>query len=158
MGEGAFLPDREELAWAAGLFDGEGCFSYTERAGFGVATISQVDRRVLDRFQRAVGGLGKVYGPYASRSSDRYRRKAQYRYSAHRRADLQAVVALLWFKLGPVKRAQAVGVLRRLMKRCSKGHLLVQSRGCPECVADAWSAKRLARKGAGASAPRRTSM
>ena len=56
-------PDREELAWAAGFFDGEGCFSYTEKARYGVATITQADIRPLDRFKTAVR-VGNVYGPY----------------------------------------------------------------------------------------------
>jgi hypothetical protein len=52
-----------ELAWAAGFFDGEGCFTVRhsrERPAL-VLSITQVDRRPLDRFA-AILGL-KVLGP-----------------------------------------------------------------------------------------------
>lgn len=145
MDDGPFHVDREELAWAAGLFDEEGCFSYTEKAGFASVSVIQVDRRVLDRFQLAVGGMGKIYGPYAS-SPKSFARKPQFQYRAYRREHIQAIAALLWCHLGPVKREQAAKVLRKLKKRCSKGHPLVQARGCPKCVADAWERKRSSEK------------
>lgn len=94
-----FVVNREELAWAAGFFDGEGCFSYTAKAGFATVTIGQVDRRVLDRFQEAIGGVGKIYGPYTTRSPSRLSKKPQYQYRAHRRADVQSIAAMLWFML-----------------------------------------------------------
>ena len=63
-----------ELAWAAGFYDGEGStFAHVQRPGIGrrnssgyVAikiSISQTDRRPLDRFLNAVK-LGYVNGPY----------------------------------------------------------------------------------------------
>jgi hypothetical protein len=58
-----FEPNREELAWAAGFFDGEGSFSWTMPAAFGWAVINQTNRASLERFKRAVAGLGKIYGP-----------------------------------------------------------------------------------------------
>ena len=57
--------DREELAWAAGFFDGEGCFCFSEAGQYVCVSITQTEREPLDRFERAVG-LGKVNGPYGS--------------------------------------------------------------------------------------------
>jgi len=57
----SFQPNREELAWAAGFFDGEGSFSWTEAAAFGCTVINQANKEPLERFQRAVAGLGKIY-------------------------------------------------------------------------------------------------
>ncbi len=119
-----FHPDREELSWAAGFFDGEGCFSWTEKSAWGCAVIGQTNRESLERFQRAVGGLGKIYGPYTRRHKDRWSRKAQWAFRAHRREHVQAVAALLWFKLGPIKRQQATKVLLSYPRRCAKGHPL----------------------------------
>jgi hypothetical protein len=34
-----WTPDREDLAWAAGFFDGEGCFSFTDRAAHASVSI-----------------------------------------------------------------------------------------------------------------------
>jgi len=135
--------DREELAWAAGFFDGEGCFSYVKTTRYGVATINQIWLEPLQRFQRAVGGLGKIYGPYEQKAHrDKWRRKPQWSYRAHRRDDVQAVAAMLWFKLGTVKRSQAAEVLRMTTRMCRRGHKLTGGRSCPQCIADAWASKR----------------
>jgi len=136
-------PDREELAWAAGFFDGEGCFSYVKADGWGVVAIGQTNREPLERFQRAVAGLGKIYGPYEPKQRDgRWCRKPQWVYRAHRRNDVQAIAAMLWFKLGSIKRRQATAVLIRVSRTCRRGHRLTGGRSCPRCVADAWEAKR----------------
>jgi hypothetical protein len=39
-------------------------FSWTTPAAFGCAVINQTNRESLERFKRAVAGLGKIYGPY----------------------------------------------------------------------------------------------
>jgi hypothetical protein len=56
---------REELAWAAGFFDGEGHVGFLQRTCDMQIGISQNTREVLARFQAAVG-LGHVNGPYKS--------------------------------------------------------------------------------------------
>jgi hypothetical protein len=72
--------DREELSWAAGFFDGEGCFSLVRNFRYPTVRIAQAEREPLERFQAAVGGIGKVYGPYAPRHKDTWSRKPQYSY------------------------------------------------------------------------------
>ena len=55
---------NEELAWAAGFFDGEGCV-FVHCGGKNIAVeISQKARFVLDRFKTAIGCIGNVHGPY----------------------------------------------------------------------------------------------
>ena len=49
-----------ELAWAAGLFDGEGSVSVNARTKALEISVGQKGRTVLDRFQAAVG-VGRVY-------------------------------------------------------------------------------------------------
>lgn len=124
--------NREELAWAAGLFDGEGCTRTAQgpRRQYMKAwlTVSQNDRQVLDRFQAAVG-VGKVYGPYAARG----RKNPQYQFVVSDFPQVQAVVAMLWTWLSPVKRAQAkvalLSATRRVRKiawlRCRNDHPLI---------------------------------
>lgn len=102
-----FNPDREELAWAAGWFDGEGCIglysqgprnSTIQRLSLSIA---QAESRFnLDRFKQAVGGVGVVGGPYHRGH------KPVYRYNAVGFRSVQAVGAMLWFKLGAPKRLQ----------------------------------------------------
>jgi hypothetical protein len=67
---------REELAWAAGLYDGEGsCGCYGKHDGrarkssywqIRLSVGQHYDPEVLHRFVAAVG-VGKVYGPYEGR-------------------------------------------------------------------------------------------
>lgn len=97
--------DREELAWAAGLFDGEGCTSLnTKRNGrwYGIRlAVAQNSIEVLERFQGAVG-VGRVYGPY----------KGEFSYCISGFENVQYVLALLWEWLSEPKRFQAENVLR----------------------------------------------
>lgn len=88
------------IAWAAGFFDGEGCFTlYNNRT---VATITQAHREVLDRFCTIVG-VGKVHGPYGPFGH----RQPVYMWRATSRSDFDHVVQLLHPWLGSVKRADA---------------------------------------------------
>ena len=59
------MASPEEIAWAAGLFEGEGCISHIERgAGFDVqVALVMTDEDVVRRFYDVVD-RGRVYGPY----------------------------------------------------------------------------------------------
>lgn len=106
----------EELAWAAGFFDGEGnVYLQTHRSQVesgGVrrtpilcVQISQKDREPLDRFSRAVGVEG-VRGPYKNgvklngEQSWIYRMATTGQYARH-------ILTLLWPWLTEVRKAQA---------------------------------------------------
>lgn len=52
-----------EIAWAAGLFEGEGCISLRTAGKGGTLVLRTTDPDVLDRFVRAVGDVGTVRGP-----------------------------------------------------------------------------------------------
>ena len=102
-------PDRYELAWAAGFFDGEGCTGlYVSSKGgcnFPKITISQVNRVHLERFQRAVGGIGKIYGPYTRKGHPN--KRPSYQFQTSKFETCQAIIAMLWPWLGVEKREQA---------------------------------------------------
>lgn len=99
---------REELAWAAGFFDGEGSI-YTAKMGkkAGKHTIhldiAQTDPEVLNRFYSAVS-VGKVYGPYTPKTKNS---RPYWRYTAASYKSCQYVIAVLWEFLSPVKKLQA---------------------------------------------------
>src|SRR4051794_18112438 len=94
-----FKVDREELAWCAGFFDGEGHARYQNTATRGLRIcVGQKDRVALDRFKRALS-LGSVNGPYGK--PGRY--AASYQFSVNGFEQVQAVIAVLWRKLGTVK-------------------------------------------------------
>lgn len=103
--------NREDLAWAAGLFDGEGhthgpLQRRTRKTGRTPPRIDicQIDRFVLDRFQSSVLGLGKIYGPYGPYQP---RRSVWWRFVTNRFEHSQAVICLLWPWLSPLKKQQS---------------------------------------------------
>lgn len=125
---------REEMAWAAGFFDGEGHVGshvgrlrgrYVRR-DLQIA-ISQTDRQVLDRFRESVGGIGRVGGPFV-RSYRNPNERDVYAYQVGRFEYVQAICAMLWQWLSPVKRAQFSSALAATRARtthqqtCNHGH------------------------------------
>lgn len=136
--------ESHRVAWAAGLFDGEGstwadlyqgidACSYTpvvcvrQSSGSGIP-------EVLTRFKRAVGGLGKINGPWSEPDhTDSY----QWRLTGRRAVMVLKMLENHW---GPVKRAQArrvmalventpkpyVGGKRKTV--CIRGHLYPKER------------------------------
>jgi hypothetical protein len=134
---------REVLAWAAGFFVGEGCFSFTASNGSPSASAPQNDRDVLDRFRDATG-LGKVYGPYAQRRIRGGGRTSRFQYRLSGYERVQAMLAMLWPWLTAAKRAQGLHALARAREVayqsvCCRGHPKPPGRsGCPACVREHW--------------------
>ena len=92
--------DREQLAWASGLFEGEGCFclskDYSGPKGFKVGINTHTDLDVLLKFKECVGDLGKIYGPYKKMTKDGRPQKTCWSWQANDFETAQAVMALLW--------------------------------------------------------------
>lgn len=102
-------PNREELAWAAGFFDGEGCTVQRHIKGnvYPALSVSQVERAPLERFQRAVGGLGTIGKAY---QYGRMKNSIQH-WHVSSFTEVQAVIAMLWGFLCQPKRDQYKRVL-----------------------------------------------
>lgn len=104
--------DREELAWAAGFFDGEGCTSVYSRSlqsrDYWVVqlSVSQIHADTLERFRAAVG-VGQMFGPYSRTGNDIY----TFKVSGYEK--VQAIIAMLWPWLTTHKKEQAVLALQR---------------------------------------------
>lgn len=105
----------EWVAWAAGLYDGEGCSAllrHRTHEGHFIPELSVTQSssvgspEVLVRFTEIVRA-GGISGPYTQRSST----KAVFRWKASSRDDAVGVLNVLWPFLGSVKRAQAQRVL-----------------------------------------------
>ena len=109
------MRDRESLAWAAGLFEGEGHLRLNK--GYPVIAITSIDRELLDRFASVVG-FGTVYGPYGPY---RNRQNEFYRYGAHGFENVQALISMMWFKFGARLRDQSVRVLTEGRKPKRRG-------------------------------------
>jgi hypothetical protein len=135
-------PVREHLAWAAGFLEGDGSFIHAKSTRTMFVSFTQVDREVLDRFRCTVG-FGKVYGPYRHRPGQALSVKPFYQLRVHGFEKVQAIAAMLWFKLGAAKRVQASRVLRQWPRECHRGHPLITGHpGCGRCTADYWESWR----------------
>jgi hypothetical protein len=94
-----------EMAWAAGLFDGEGCVSASHAEGrkrkdgtqrtYPRLYVGNTDVRLLIRFQQAVG-VGKIHGPYGRFSRGKEVRP-MYQWTASHAAGRLAAQVLLPF-------------------------------------------------------------
>jgi hypothetical protein len=91
--------DEESIAWAAGTFDGDGCFrtSRSRSSPYPIlsASVRQSDAHglphLLVRF-KAVVGCGRIYGPYLRRNPNAL---PQYEWECRSREDVHAVYAIL---------------------------------------------------------------
>jgi hypothetical protein len=95
---------REELAWAAGFFDGEGTFGYAGKKGCPAVQISQKDPTVLGRFKEIVG-MGTVSGPRKN-LTPKGRASTIHAYYISGLEPTQYIGAILWIFLSQQKRDQ----------------------------------------------------
>lgn len=103
------MATAEQIAWAAGLFDGEG--SITHNASELQVLLKNTDVELVERFDAAVG-RGRVYGPYSNSERDGYRRKPYWMWlargdAAHDVIDLLAC----WLSQRRLEQARLHGVL-----------------------------------------------
>lgn len=110
-----------EVAWAAGFFDGEGCTSlHRAKVGGRIydhvrVTVGQVNRETLERFRQAIGGRGRINGPY-ERGANNVGHKPIWRYQAHGDTAL-TVLKVLWPYLSKPKQEQANAVIHAINEK-----------------------------------------
>lgn len=119
LGGSVLTATREELAYAGGLFDGEGCISqYTKkpRSGHPNPTrrprlrMAMTDEDPIRRFHGIVSvGTVRWSHPPAYRKTGR---QAQYVWTCGSFEDVQHVLAVLWPWLSRRRQARAVAVMR----------------------------------------------
>lgn len=146
--------DTHEIAWAAGFFDGEGTTRFGHYLSRGrlcrsfSISIAQAEPESLNRFRKALFGLGKI-------SPDRQEgRTDMWVWRVTNWRDVQACVAAMWPFLCTPKRDQARRALSHVAEmanhpprgrdgrqiRCKRGHDYSQirmdkigQRHCLEC-------------------------
>jgi hypothetical protein len=108
--------DREQLAWAAGFYDGEGSLSCIWQLNangkyyrYLRMQLDQIEPTTLQRFQKALGG-GVIYGPYAPRIAHH---SPHWHWSLTSFEQVQHATCLLWSWLSEPKKAQAKLAFRR---------------------------------------------
>lgn len=100
------MATREELAWVAGLFEGEGCVSAIVRTHGAPrlnTSVKMTDLDVLERAQR-ITGLGKVYGPYQRAPHH----KPHWQWNVQNAQHAYALVIMLFPWLGSRRRRQVI--------------------------------------------------
>lgn len=111
--------DTRELAWAAGLFEGEGSFilqksnqQYAHVRGVR-AVLCSTDGDVVLRFSKAIG-LGSIClrGNYPGHLG----KKQVFQWSTSSFEHFQVVVAYLWFGLNKRRRKKARELLRAMQE------------------------------------------
>lgn len=96
-----FESPEQEIAWAAGLFEGEGtfCANKAKRAGgfsfYPRAQLASTDHDVILRFQEAVG-VGKIRGPYDKNGSAGIRPKPIYFWTTNKPEEFAELVNMFW--------------------------------------------------------------
>lgn len=117
-------PDKTEIAWAAGLFEGEGCIHIGARnAGLMLRT---TDHDVLVKFHRIVE-CGNIRGPLPVAEPHH---KPSWDWRAGSQADREAVLAAFLPWLGARRRERAQQMLdlpriyhwQRAKSHCKNGH------------------------------------
>lgn len=123
-----------EIAWAAGLFEGEGSwgvYAHHERGNPRAACRAQLgmtDRDVVERFHRIVG-----FGNVTTRQPNRSNRQRLYIWASGEAAAVRSLVELFRPWLGSRRLASGEKLLRdsahiqvhsRLRTHCPKGHPL----------------------------------
>ena len=108
---------KQELAWAAGFFDGEGSTVFVTMKSYKGRRyphlrmqVCQAEPLTLRRFNAAVRGLGKVSGPYHSPS---HHGKTTWQWRVYARDSVQAVALYLWPYLSQPKRDQMERAIER---------------------------------------------
>lgn len=114
------LPRSERLAWAGGLYDGEGSASLsahrTHEGHFSpevaVTQSGEMCPEVLERL-RNIMGRGRIYGPYTQEGAT----LPVFRWKTSAQSDVESSLYLLAPWIGRVKRDQARRVLRVLVEQ-----------------------------------------
>lgn len=99
------IVSREEAAWLAGLFEGEGWICVQNRNAALGAQMS--DLQVLENFQKLLG-CGNIH----QRKLHAPNRKPQWTWRVCNFQEVQATIAYMWNGLGTRRKARAKEVLK----------------------------------------------
>jgi hypothetical protein len=105
--------DKASIAWAAGVFEGEGWMAYREKPASWQASVTMTDEDVVLRFA-AVVGVGRVRGPI---KKQRAHYKDQWQWCVSSRADVVLFLEMVLPWLGERRCARALAVLAQTPKR-----------------------------------------
>lgn len=114
-----FDSPEHELAWAAGLFEGEGTICavkakvVTGTKFYPRAQLGMTDLDVITRFVDIIG-IGKVRGPYEKNGSAGIRPKPIYFWAVAKKDEFEEAINMLWPFLGERRREQVHDVFKKI--------------------------------------------
>lgn len=119
----ALKPTPEEIAWAAGLFEGEGSVSISHRGGnytsvvgaaYPVIVLQMTDEDVVERFHRIIGcGFVRSRDPGVGR-------KTIYRWQTKSNSEVATVIDALYEHMGARRRARMDEVRALLVAKTAR--------------------------------------
>ena len=118
---------RENLAWMAGLFEGEGCIN-TRANGAVILKMGMTDEDVVRKFHAMIG-CGTVGNPIYHKTMPHYKPHWDWQVSGSER--VQAILAAFWVFLGDRRKSRAIEAIQICSKQnrygartrhCSRGH------------------------------------
>lgn len=148
------MTSEQEFAWAAGLFEGEGCIHYPVKEGGPQLSLAMTDEDVVRRFAATIG-IGKIYtrDPYPGM-------RRVWTWQAARHKEVLPLIERLLPYLGVRRSLKAQAALMwkpfHSETHCHRGHEYANGnlgrassgrRFCRECrriVQRRWHAKRRA--------------
>jgi len=114
--------NREDIIWAAGLFEGEGCITFNG-CKYAKLALGTTDMDVISKFHSIVklGSINKSIvkaRPQATKQGKPY--KTCFYWSVTRFEHVQAILAAFWPWLGQRRRARAEEVLTVVVASCCR--------------------------------------
>ena len=137
-----------DIAWAAGVFEGEGCIAVAKGACYSHMQLVVVmsDEDIITRLHDVLG-LGVVRGPFFRKTAAGNDAKPLWMWRAGAFQHTQAILGLFWKHLGKRRKERAAtalrlcGVPRKYKSHCPQGHEYTSEntrvygahRSCKEC-------------------------
>jgi hypothetical protein len=108
---------REDLAWVAGLFEGEGSFNLLQARTYPIARakLNSTDRDVVERLFRIIG-----FGSFFEVPPTQEHHKPQWQWQIASFEGVQAFIALVWPWLCSRRQARATEILLAMHEHFSK--------------------------------------
>lgn len=114
---------RHELAWVAGLIEGEGCIRCTGKDGrsYPHVKVAMTDEDVIRRCYE-ITGIGILSGPH--HYGTRPQNKPVYTWAVGRKDECLTLLGGIWPYLGERRKAQTTATLLKWRERPVPAHLL----------------------------------
>lgn len=120
--------NRELLSWAGGFFDGEGTIFASKNVARITISLTQAEQSydLLQKFQKAVCGLGSIWGP---RKKQQSHHALCWVFQTRKTEHVIAICAMLWEFVGKAKREQISRALSFYVQRARMAPRHIWARG-----------------------------